>query len=238
MTVLASQPVGVAHYLTPAGSGIDRTLALCVPFACICLRLALIRRDFLHPRAVPIVNACWQGNFPGLLVAYTWHRHLFLRRNKGIVRSISSAAKVLVGRSLAKLSPELLRRSASPAWLPQWPLRCCCHLTGTLYSWCAMCEVIFSGLTRSEGYLSTKLRPWMYLHHGLAGPALLSPTWKPSTRGLIYVWPRTVRDPDPPVWSGGPAVKSWFRIAISRRSIKAKDAIQLGVEPTATSNSY
>ena len=41
----------------PAGSGIDRTLALCVPFACICLRLALIRRDFLHPRAVPIVNA-------------------------------------------------------------------------------------------------------------------------------------------------------------------------------------
>ena len=32
---------------------------------------------------------------------------------------------------------------------------------------------------------------------------------------------------------GGPG----FRIAISRRSIKAKDAIQLGVEPTATSNS-
>ena len=25
-----------------------------------------------------------------------------------------------------------------------------------------------------------------------------------SYRGLRYVWPRTVRDPDPPVWSGGP----------------------------------
>ena len=28
-----------------------------------------------------------------------------------------------------------------------------------------------------------------------------------SYRGLRYVWPRTVRDPDPPVWSGGPAFK-------------------------------
>ena len=30
--------------------------------------------------------------------------------------------------------------------------------------------------------------------------ALLSPTWKPSTRGLRYVWPLPVWDPDPPVW--------------------------------------
>ena len=37
-----------------------------------------------------------------------------------------------------------------------------------------------------------------YMH--LAGPALLSPTWKPSTRGLRYVWPLPVWDPDPPVW--------------------------------------
>ena len=27
--------------------------------------------------------------------------------------------------------------------------------------------------------------------------APISPTWNPSTRGLRYVWPRTVRDPDP-----------------------------------------
>ena len=35
----------------PAGSGIDRTLALCVPFACICLRLALIRIKVVIPVA-------------------------------------------------------------------------------------------------------------------------------------------------------------------------------------------
>ena len=29
------------------------------------------------------------------------------------------------------------------------------------------------------------------------GPGPISPTWNPSTRGLRYVWPRTVRDPDP-----------------------------------------
>ena len=48
----------------PAGSGIDRTLALCVPFACICLRLALIRIKVVIPVAtssriqVPIYSWC------------------------------------------------------------------------------------------------------------------------------------------------------------------------------------
>ena len=32
------------------------------------------------------------------------------------------------------------------------------------------------------------------------GQALLSPTWKPSTRGLRLVLSHTARDPDPPVW--------------------------------------
>ena len=39
--------------------------------------------------------------------------------------------------------------------------------------------------------------------------APISPTWNPSTRGLRYVWPRTVRDPDPAPRSRDPQLQLW-----------------------------
>ena len=52
---------------------------------------------------------------------------------------------------------------------------------------------------------------WYSYGKGIRGQALLSPTWKPSTRGLRYVWPRTVRDPDPAQRSPRPSTR--FRLS-------------------------
>ena len=53
--------------------------------------------------------------------------------------------------------------------------------------------------------ISNEVSCYSLLHSWLhRGQALLSPTWKPSTRGLRLVLSHTARDPDPPVWRPRP----------------------------------
>ena len=60
-----------------------------------------------------------------------------------------------------------------------------------------------------------------YVHPCYRPAGLLSPTWKPSTRGLRLVLSHTARDPDPPVW----------RPRIQGES-KFITEIQIGIDPS------